>query len=183
MTRIIAGEFGGRSLAVPKSGTRPTTDRVREAIFSRLDHADVLRGAVVLDLFAGSGALGFEALSRGAERATFVESGAPAAAVIKDNVRTLGVGGRAQVAKEKAALFLTRATGPYDLVLIDPPYDLPAAEVSAVLAALVPQLAADATVVFEWAKRAEPPTWPDALEVVATKEYGETVVHYAEHVG
>ena len=109
MTRVIAGEFGGRALTVPKSGTRPTTDRVREAMFSRLEHAELVRGAVVLDLFAGSGALGFEALSRGASHVTFVDSALPAVRVIEDNIRTLGVGTRAEVRRESAAAHLKRS--------------------------------------------------------------------------
>ncbi|WP_061962469.1 16S rRNA (guanine(966)-N(2))-methyltransferase RsmD [Demequina flava] len=179
MTRIIAGEFGGRRLSVPPRGTRPTTDRVREALFSRLDHSDVLRDAVALDLYAGSGALGFEALSRGAASVTLVESAASAARVLQGNVRTLSVGTRARVVKEKAGSFVSRTAGSYDLVMIDPPYDLPPKEVEAVLSALPALLAPDATVVLESSTRAEAATWPAQLEIVAQKDYGETRLTYA----
>jgi len=183
MTRVIAGEFGGRALTVPKAGTRPTTDRVREAIFSRLDHAGALRGATVLDLYAGSGALGLEALSRGAAHATLVESAAAAARVIEANVRALGVSARATVVRERALAFTERSHTPWDVVFIDPPYDLPVAEVEAVLAALTHRLGPAATVMLEGARRAPLPAWPDALEHATSKEYGETVVHYLRYVG
>lgn len=182
MTRVIAGEFGGRTLAVPKTGTRPTTDRVREAVFSRLEHSADIRGAQVLDLYAGSGALGFEALSRGASHVTFVESSLPAARVIEDNVRALGVGTRAHVAKERVAAHLRRASGPFDLVLVDPPYDIAAGDLHEVLELLIPLLAPDAAVVVETARRTRTPEWPRGLELVATKQYGETVVHFVERV-
>ncbi|WP_084102724.1 16S rRNA (guanine(966)-N(2))-methyltransferase RsmD [Demequina sp. NBRC 110051] len=180
MTRIIAGELGGRRLAVPPKGTRPTTDRVREALFSRLDHADALRGTRVLDIFAGSGALGIEALSRGAVSAVFVEASTAAARVLQQNLRDLGLATRAQVAREKALPYLARAAGEFDLVLIDPPYDLPAAEVDAVLAALPPLLAPDALVVLEGSTRAVVPTWPATLDAYDVKDYGETRLHYAD---
>lgn len=182
MTRVIAGEFGGRSLSVPKSGTRPTTDRVREAMFSRLDHADDVRGASVVDLFAGSGALGFEALSRGASHVTFVESALPAARVIEDNIRTLGVGTRAEVVRERAAAFLRRSTATYDLALIDPPYDLASGDVQDVLDAVLQRLAPGATVVLEFPRRTRTPEWPRGLELVQSKHYGETMLHFVERV-
>ncbi|WP_062378648.1 16S rRNA (guanine(966)-N(2))-methyltransferase RsmD [Demequina pelophila] len=182
MTRIIAGEWGGRRIAVPPRGTRPTTDRVREAVFSRLDHADLLRGARVLDLFAGSGALGLEALSRGAASATFVEADARAAGVIRGNVRDLGAGGRVQVAKERAATFLSRGDQEWDLALADPPYDIPATDLAAVLAALAPRIVPGGAVVLEWSARAGDAPWPAGLEPVASKAYGETAIHYAEAV-
>lgn len=183
MTRIIAGALGGRRLAVPSKGTRPTTDRVREALFSRLDHADALRDTRVLDIFAGSGALGIEALSRGAASAVFVEANTAAARVLQHNIRDLGLTARAQIAREKAAPYLARAAGAFDLVLIDPPYDLPAAEVDAVLAALPALLAPDALVVLEGSTRAVTPSWPAALDAYDAKDYGETRLHYAELVG
>ena len=182
MTRIIAGEVGGRKLAVPKSGTRPTSDRVREAIFSRLDHADALSGAHVVDLFAGSGALGIEALSRGAAEATFVESGTPAVRVIESNVRHLGLGTRATVVRERAVPYLERATGLWSVAFLDPPYAIGDGDLTAVLAALVPRLRTHATVVLEITSRRRTPAWPAGLEVVQTKAYGETTVHYAEAV-
>jgi len=115
----VAGEFGGRRLAAPPGrGTRPTADRVREALFSMLGDVS---GAHVLDLFAGSGALGIEALSRGAASAAFVESDARAAAVVRRNLDSLGL--RAEVRRQDALRFLAAAEGSFDLVLADPPYD------------------------------------------------------------
>jgi 16S rRNA (guanine966-N2)-methyltransferase len=127
VTRIIAGEFGGRRLAVPADArVRPTADRVREAWMSIL--ADRLAGARVLDLFAGSGALGLEALSRGAARATFVELAAPSLAAIRANVEALGLGDRVTVHRGDALRFVERADpGAFDLALADPPFTLPLA--------------------------------------------------------
>jgi 16S rRNA (guanine966-N2)-methyltransferase len=117
--RVVAGEYGGRRLAAPPArGTRPTADRVREALFSMLGDVSGLR---VLDLFAGSGALGIEALSRGAASVTFVESDARAAAVIRQNLDALGAEG--EVKRRDAMVFLAAQRGTFDLVLADPPYD------------------------------------------------------------
>lgn len=184
MTRIIAGTLGGRLLAVPPKGTRPTTDRVREAIFSRLDHENQVRGAWVLDAFAGSGALGLEALSRGAKRAVFVESNPAAVAVIRANAETLGVTRATEVARDKVLPWLGRSSRPvdlatFDLALVDPPYDLPGVELNATLAALIRRLTPGAAVVVEWSSRSEPPAWPRGLVQMGTKRYGETTVHYA----
>lgn len=179
MTRIIAGDLGGRRISVPPRGTRPTTDRVREALFSRLDHQDVLRDARVLDVFAGSGALGLEALSRGARAATFVEAAGSAARVLQGNVRELAVSARVRVVKEKALPFLTRSLEEWDLVLLDPPYDIPAAHLAAVLGALAPRLADDAVVVLEWSTRAPALEWPAGLAVERERDYGETRLHWA----
>ncbi|HZD18768.1 MAG TPA: 16S rRNA (guanine(966)-N(2))-methyltransferase RsmD [Actinomycetota bacterium] len=127
--RIVAGEFGGRRIETPAGrGTRPTADRVREAWFSAL--GDRVVGARVLDLFAGSGALGLEALSRGAARAHFVESDGRAAAVLRRNIAALGVAERTEVTVGDAFVFLPMASGrglPFDLVLADPPYGSDAA--------------------------------------------------------
>jgi 16S rRNA (guanine966-N2)-methyltransferase len=120
--RVIAGRLGGRRLdAPPGQGTRPTSDRVREAIFSILAGVG---GARVLDLYAGTGALGIEALSRGAERATFVESAPKAIAVLKRNLTSLGLDDEARVIASRAerAVAPLAESGPYDLVLVDPPY-------------------------------------------------------------
>lgn len=183
MTRIIAGTLGGRRITVPPKGTRPTTDRVREALFSRLDHANILRGAQVLDLFAGSGALGLESLSRGAAAATFVESAPQAARVLQANIQELGMGGRAALVRERVLPFLRRGSpsSKADLVFIDPPYDIPRGDLADVLGALEGALSPDATVVVEWSTRAPIPDWPHFLTAVARKQYGDTVLHYAEH--
>lgn len=164
---------------MPPRGTRPTTDRVREAVFSRLDHADRLRGARVLDLFAGSGALGLEALSRGAAHATFVEAHAQAAAVLRGNVKELGAGTRCTVVKERVRPFLQRE-GAFDVILADPPYDIAREELAEVLALASARLAPDGYVVLEWSTRAGDAPWPEALAAVASKAYGETSIHYAE---
>lgn len=184
MTRIIAGTLGGRLLSVPPKGTRPTTDRVREAIFSRLDHENQLRGAWVLDAFAGSGALGLEALSRGAKRAVFVESDPAAVAVIRANAETLGLAKATEVARDKVLPWLGRFSRPvdlatFDVALLDPPYALPAEELAATLSALVPRLTPGAAVVVEWSSRSEAPAWPKGLVPTGAKRYGETTVHYA----
>jgi len=182
MTRIIAGTFGGRRITVPPKGTRPTTDRVREALFSRLDHANILRGSHVLDLFAGSGGLGLEALSRGAAEVTFVEANSAAARVIQSNITELGVGSRATLVRERVQQYLQRGgpTTPADLVFADPPYDISPGEMAQMLAALEPSLAPGAEVVVEWSTRSPLPDWPHFLLPVARKDYGETVLHYAE---
>ena len=182
MTRIIAGEVGGRKLTVPKSGTRPTSDRVREAIFSRLDHADDLRGAHVVDLFAGSGALGIEALSRGAAEATLVESGTPAVRVIESNVKELGLGTRATVVRERALPYLKRATAQWTIAFLDPPYDIAEGDLAPVLEALVTRMTTGATVVLEMSSRRGTPDWPRGLRVVQSKAYGDTTVYFAECV-
>jgi 16S rRNA (guanine966-N2)-methyltransferase len=179
MTRIIAGDYGGRRLQVPAAGTRPTTDRVREALFSRLDAANALKGAHVLDLFAGSGALGLEAMSRKAATATFVESATPAARVIEGNIRELGVGTRARVVKERALPYLKRTQESYTLALVDPPYDIARGDLAAVLEALAERLEPEANVVVEWTRRAPLPEWPNTIAPIVSKDYGETVLHYA----
>lgn len=183
MTRIVAGTLGGRTLAVPPAGTRPTSERVREALFSRLDHLDALRDARVLDGYAGSGALGLEAISRGAASVTLVELGRAAAEVCRRNVADLGLRDRAQVVKDTVEAFVARPVAqPWDLVLLDPPYDVPAATVHGILLALVPALAEDAVVVVERSARSTAPIWPEGLADLGTKTYGETVVHLAERV-
>ncbi len=182
MTRIIAGEFGGRKLSVPKVGTRPTTDRVREAIFSRLDHADALRGAQVVDLYAGSGALGIEALSRGAAHTTFVESATPAVRIVEANVKEFGLGTRATIVRERVQPYLERTQATFSLAFLDPPYDIADGDLVAALTALSPRLAQGAHVVVEVATRKRSPEWPRGLQVVQSKAYGETTVHFAERV-
>jgi len=125
MLRVIAGELGGRRLRAPNGQrTRPTSERVREALFSIL-HSDVaLQGATVLDLYAGSGALGIEALSRGAERAIFVEQDAIAARTLLENLHAMGLGNRAQLVQRpvRAALSQILALGPFQVIFADPPY-------------------------------------------------------------
>ncbi|HWK90944.1 MAG TPA: 16S rRNA (guanine(966)-N(2))-methyltransferase RsmD [Luteimicrobium sp.] len=190
MTRIVAGRFGGRSLQVPPKGTRPTSDRVREAIFSRLDHLDVLDGARVLDLYAGSGALGLESASRGAADVVLVDANRRAADVARRNVAALGLQREVRVVADSAERFAAGAVASsagsgFDVVFLDPPYDLAEDALATVLAHLAAPgvLAADAVVVVERSTRSPEPAWPAGLEPFARKDYGETAVHYAEPAG
>ncbi len=185
MTRVIGGLAGGRRLVTPPGpGTRPTSDRVREALFSRLEHRGLLAGARVLDLYAGSGALGLEAASRGAELVLLVESHRAAAKAISANIATVGRPGVRLVADTvERALALGPPGGiRMDLVLLDPPYDIPETGLSGVLAALVRHgwLAPAAFVVVERSTRSPQPGWPEGLELSGEKRYGETAVWFAE---
>jgi 16S rRNA (guanine966-N2)-methyltransferase len=182
MTRIIAGVAGGRRIAVPPKGTRPTSDRVREALFSALEAGTGLEGASVLDLCAGSGALGLEALSRGAGHALFVESDRRAADVLRRNTSGLGLAGAQVRVAPVAAVVAAPAERAYDIVLVDPPYDVPAAEVAGWLAAAADNgwLAGDAVVVVERAGRDGPFPWPPALRPGRERRYGDTTLHTAE---
>lgn len=184
MTRLIAGTAGGRELRTPPGrGTRPTSDRVREALFSSLEARDALSGSRVMDLYAGSGALGLESASRGAGEVTLVESDRVAAGVIRDNAARLGL--RATVLPLTVTAALAGSARPFDLVFLDPPYDLPEESIAADLATLVARgwLAEDAVVLVERSKRSPEPTWPEGLEPERVKKYGETVVWYAAHPG
>jgi 16S rRNA (guanine966-N2)-methyltransferase len=175
VTRIIAGAYGGRRIQTPPGdGTRPTSDRVREAMFSSIQsELGGFDGLRVLDLFAGSGALGLEALSRGAAFAEFVESNAKAAAVIRRNLADLGAAGT--VTRTTAEKYVARPPSePFDLIFLDPPYALPTAEVAALVAALRQP---DALFVVERSSR-DPFTWPEGVEGLRDKAYGETTVWY-----
>ncbi|KHL12026.1 16S rRNA (guanine966-N2)-methyltransferase [Mumia flava] len=181
MTRIIAGTAGGRRLETPPgSGTRPTSERVREAMFSSLESMlGGLHGVRVLDLYAGSGALGLEALSRGAEHATLVESHRRTAQVAQRNVRSLGLS--ADVVDAKVETYLQRPpTRPYDLVLLDPPYPLEAAAVVAVVAAVTTEAwwSSGGVIVVERSARDAPFDWPGSVEPVRDRRYGETALWY-----
>lgn len=179
MTRIIAGRYGGRRIETPKGdGTRPTSDRVREALFSSLESElggfDELS---VLDLFAGSGALGLESLSRGAKHATFVESDARAATVIKRNVTSLGVD-NASVLRSTASAFAEQPIDQrFDVVFIDPPYALATDLVAALVHQLSGHSASGALFVVERATR-DPFVWPEGVEGLRSKKYGETTLWY-----
>lgn len=186
MTRIIAGTLGGRGLRTPAgSGTRPTSERVREALFSALEARDAVRGARVLDLYAGSGALGLEAASRGAASVVLVESDRRAAAVAAANVRALGVGALARVRTGTVAAVLAPDPGPDDaahLVLLDPPYDLAEAALRVVLDRLAAGwLAPGGLLVLERSSRSPEPAWPSALVGEGRpRRYGETTLWFAE---
>jgi 16S rRNA (guanine966-N2)-methyltransferase len=166
--RVVAGRVGGRRLdAPPGGGTRPTADRVREALFSILGPLD---GLAVCDLFAGSGALGIEALSRGASAATFVDDDPGAARVIRANLASLGLEGR--VVRRDVLAFLPGA-GPFDLVVCDPPYSSAPRLAGPLSELLPPALAAAARIVTESDKR-NPLTLDLPLE--AERIYGDTRV-------
>jgi len=185
VTRIVAGAAGSLTLAVPPSGTRPTSDRVREAVFSALEARDAVRDTRVLDLYAGSGALGLEAASRGAASVDLVESGRVAAEVCRRNARMLGrtlPAATVRVHAAKVRTFLATADAEFDLVFADPPYDLGEAELAEALDALVPRLAQDAVVLVERSSRSPEPTWPEGLLPRRKRVYGETVVWSAEAV-
>ncbi len=183
MTRIIAGTVGGRTLRTPAGrGTRPTSDRVREALFSALEARGAVAGARVLDLYAGSGALGLEALSRGAEDAIFVESDQRALRTVRANIAQLGFDDRTQVIAMSVLPAVARVgPHPVDLVLVDPPYDLAEADLGDVLGALTDEswLAPGGLVVVERSSRSPAPAWSVEYEVEKPRRYGETTVHLA----
>lgn len=186
MTRIIAGQAKGRRLAVPSSGTRPTSDRIREAIFARLESWNAVDRARVLDLFAGSGALGIEALSRGAAGAVLVDDSAAATRTIKLNLESVDLASDARVVRQKAATFLSGQDtgGPFELVFIDPPYAVTEEELSHLLVLLVPHLTPDATVVIERDARSPQPNLPvggphGGLELLGHRKWGDTAAWFA----
>lgn len=182
MTRIVAGSAGGRRLSVPKGDiTRPTSERVREALFSILEVRGCVRGARVLDLFAGSGALGLEAASRGAAEVVLVDSAQRAAAAARANAAALALR-RVTVVLASAERYLSRpASRPFDLVLLDPPYAFAEESLARLLAALTEGewLEPDAVVVVERSARSPQPRWPGSLQRSDVRRYGETTVWLA----
>ena len=185
MTRIIAGTAGGRRLAVPPGdGTRPTGDRAREGLFSALESEfGGLSGLSVLDLFAGSGALGLEALSRGAGKVLLVEADRRVTRLIAQNIAAVGLPGARVVADraERAAAAEPPEEAPFDLVLLDPPYAVPDADVVTILTALGGGgwLTPDAVIVLERSARDEVFPWPAGYEATRTKTYGEARMNFA----
>mgnify|MGYP003340577588 FL=1 len=171
--RVISGEFGGRQLVAPDGlTTRPTTDKVRQAVFNSLGSMGVIDGAVVADLYAGSGALGLEAIARGAERAIFVERDRSALVALRQNIQNLGVGGQCVVHAVDVLAWVPAMRG-VDIAFIDPPYDFSGWD--ALLAVLdVPLVVAESD---------EPVVAPPGWEVVRTKRYGRTHVTTLERVG
>ncbi len=180
MTRIISGLARGRRLRVPPSGVRPTGDRAREGVFNTLGSLLDLDGAAVLDLYAGSGALGLEALSRGAAQVVLVENGPRVLPVLRANVAAVGLPGARVVAGSVPTVVRGAPPARFDLVLADPPYAVAAAEVLGVLAALVAGewLAPGAVVVVERSAREQPWEWPTPLTAVRDRRYGEALLRY-----
>jgi 16S rRNA (guanine966-N2)-methyltransferase len=182
MTRIIGGDAGGRRIGTPTGQhTRPTTDRVREALFSSIESwCGSLQGLRFLDLYAGSGAVGLEAWSRGAGVVTLVESDRRTARLVTDNARLLGCT-RADVRAASVPTVLGRPPAtPYDVVFLDPPYPLTEMQLADDLAALCAHgwLVPGAMVVVERSGRSPEPTWPDGIEPTRHKAYGETALWY-----
>jgi 16S rRNA (guanine966-N2)-methyltransferase len=183
VARVIAGEAGGRRLVVPDGrDTRPTSDRAREGLFATVSSiVGPLAGARVLDLYAGSGAVGLEALSRGAEHVLLVEHGARAARVIRQNIEAIGLPGAAVIA-DRVERVLARGPGEhrYDVVFADPPYALADAEVARVLALLAEYgwLAPGALVIVERATRSGSLSWPDGFVADRARRYGEATFWY-----
>jgi 16S rRNA (guanine966-N2)-methyltransferase len=187
MSRVIAGAAKGRRLAVPEGkDTRPTSDRAREGLFSTVQSLlGSLTGCRVADLYAGSGAVGLEALSRGAAHALLVEANPKAARVIRDNIAALRLPG-AELATDRVERVLKNGPRePYDFVFMDPPYVLPDEEVRAVLEALRDNgwLAADALIAVERSKRGNPIAWPDGFEAERERKYGEGIFYYGSGPG
>ncbi|MDX3237038.1 16S rRNA (guanine(966)-N(2))-methyltransferase RsmD [Streptomyces sp. ME03-5709C] len=183
MTRVIAGAAGGRRLAVPPgNGTRPTSDRAKEGLFSTWESLrGVLHGARVMDLYGGSGAVGLEALSRGAAHVLLVESDPRAARVIRENVRVLGLPG-AEVRAGKAEKVITGEppADPYDLVFLDPPYAVEDDELREILLTLRTRgwLDADAVATVERSTRGGEFHWPEGYEGIRARRYGEGTFWY-----
>lgn len=182
MTRIIAGRARGRRLTTPSGqDTRPTADRAREALFSSLESLlGGWPGRRLLDLYAGSGAVGLEALSRGAAAAVLVDSAPKAVAAIRANVETLELAEAEVVAEPVERFVRTSPHLPYDVVFADPPYALPGAELLAVLADVVRfgYLAPGAVVVVERSSRDTPWLWPTGIEPGRERRYGEATLWY-----
>jgi 16S rRNA (guanine966-N2)-methyltransferase len=186
VTRIIAGAAKGRRLLTPTgAGTRPTSDRVREAMFSALEsELGAFAGLRVLDLYAGSGALGLEALSRGAGHVLLVDADARAVRTIRSNISAVGLPGARVVQSSALRALAGTPPAPFDVVLADPPYAAPGDEVEPVLARLTQGwLAPKATVVVERSTRDRPMTWPAGMHGERTRRYGETMLWYGHPAG
>jgi 16S rRNA (guanine966-N2)-methyltransferase len=182
VTRIIGGTAGGRRIKTPTGdSTRPTSDRVREALFSAIDsELGSLSGLRFLDVYAGSGAVGLEARSRGAGVVTLVEHDRRTATLIRDNARSLGFQGIEVVQAPVARALAHPPRAPYDIAFLDPPYAVPEGEVHQALAALHAQdwLAPGALVVVERSGRGPALPWPEGFTADRRRSYGETVLWY-----
>ena len=204
--RIIAGAFKGSRLVAPGgTNTRPTSDRVKESLFSILDGYGVLQAANVLDLFAGSGGLGFEAMSRGAAEVDFVDSAGVSVRAVESNSEKLGIDHSARVHSSDVVSFLSNqraravVSSPsrpgdvldhedaegriFDLVFVDPPYPLGEDAVTQILGKLSGLLDMESIVVVERSSRTAEPTMPDALEIFRSKTFGETAIYLVQLKG
>lgn len=198
---IISGRFKGFPIPAALRGTRPTTERTKEAVFSHLEAIGAVEGARVLDLYAGTGALGFEALSRGADLLESVESSGRAAGLLSKSAARLthhpswNPAMSIHVSRVKAERFVRPlpagtdaesgpAAGPYDLVFMDPPYDLPTEDCQEIMAGLVKGglVNHDSVIVLERSGRSASPLPPSGWAVSTSRSYGETVVYYIESV-
>ncbi len=187
MTRIIAGEAKGRRLTVPKRGTRPTADRVRESLFSAVS-AHLLKVGInwtelsALDLYAGTGALGLEALSRGARRVVLIEKARAAGEVIEVNINAVALPGAQLLIGDVSAVLERLGAPPFGLVFVDPPYDVGSAQISKVLMLLENKglLAAGALVVVERPTGDEQTPLPDSWEVLQVRRHGDTTLWYGQ---
>lgn len=184
MTRIIAGSAGSIALAVPGSGTRPTSDRVREAIFSALDARVSIRGSSVVDLYAGSGALGLEMASRGATHVVLVEKDVRAGGICRRNAatvqRSIHTAVRVEVAVTPVQRFLMQTAHRFDVAFLDPPYDLDESTLGDDLRLLAPRLRELATVMVERGSRSPEPVWPIGLQLDRRTDYGDTTLWWAQ---
>ena len=186
MTRIIGGIAGSRQLTSPAKVTRPTSDRIRESIFNRLASRDLLDGARVLDLYAGTGALALEAISRGAISAVLVEKDGKAAAVCNQNATLIQKALEKEgffdpvtkVVHKPVSSFLSTDTAEYSLVFIDPPYEVSNEDVIENLEALIPRLSKDAVVMVERSSRSDALIVPAGLKLDEEKSYGDTAIYW-----
>lgn len=178
--RVIAGVAGGRKLVAPKTdGTRPATDRVREAVFSSI--GAWVENSNVADLYAGSGSFGLEALSRGASSALFVENARKALEALNENIRSIGLGG--EVVNQSVGKFLEVSTHRFHLVFMDPPWPLPSEQMTAELALLDRLLEPGAEVIVSRRHTDPAPTHPESWRVATDKRYGDTrILRYEKEI-
>ncbi len=174
MTRVIAGTAKGRVLKVPQQGTRPTGAKMREALFSKLESWGMIEGAYVLDLFAGSGALTIEALSRGAHFGEMVDQSRKAVTIIRENLKVTNL--KANVRVMGALQFKT--TKHFDLVFLDPPYDWPEGDWKKLLQYLQEILTTDGLIVAERSRRSGPPPMPDRLAIEESRTFGDSTLWF-----